>query len=388
VNALMDRDLAKPEHIYRREKEDMILSGREEIIESLLKNEKMRSSFDHHTLVYASETGRIRVVEMILTYTLIDPSERDDEAMRKAIQNGHVDIALMLSKDHRTNPSSMDNWTLNTSVERGYVRVVEMILNHPNTILTSRDHVIMVHACRWGCEDIVRLLLNDERIDPTYDDNHPIKMAIFSRKQNIVSLLLDDIRVWNTIYRYDIFIMSVAYDLNGIVSWFIDHDIVDPSANDNEALVYATIYNRDRSVKTLLKDSRVRSRLIDYQDNMSLLGRIPFAPLFPKIGDRIDKNLKYAHPMYISCFLRGDDVFNVFARHMGIEPSVGIEMRTRVATQIGHVRFTDAMIKRRKTDHPAYDDVSMICTSVIDHVKMIDILIGDMRSDSRANMYS
>ena len=84
----------------------------------------------------------------------------------------------------------------------------------------------MMKAIQKDKTEVVKLLLQDKRVDPSAEDNYAIRWASANGYTDIVKLLLEDERV-------------------------------DPSAGDNYAIRWASANGREEVVKLLLKDKRV-----------------------------------------------------------------------------------------------------------------------------------
>jgi ankyrin repeat protein len=54
----------------------------------------------------ASRNGHVEIVRFMLNDNHIDPSARDNEAIRMASRNGHVEVVRLLLSDNRVGPSA------------------------------------------------------------------------------------------------------------------------------------------------------------------------------------------------------------------------------------------------------------------------------------------
>ena len=76
----------------------------------------MAAHYDHHI-----------VVKLLLADKRVDPSARDNYAIRYAASNGHITVVRLLLGDDRIDPSAKDNWAINLAAKYGHLEVVKLL---------------------------------------------------------------------------------------------------------------------------------------------------------------------------------------------------------------------------------------------------------------------
>eukprot|EP01117_Protostelium_nocturnum_P017043 TRINITY_DN6866_c0_g1_i2.p1 TRINITY_DN6866_c0_g1~~TRINITY_DN6866_c0_g1_i2.p1 ORF type:complete len:219 (-),score=49.74 TRINITY_DN6866_c0_g1_i2:10-666(-) len=67
-------------------------------------------------------------IQKLLKFSPINPSMKQNWALRHAAALGHVEILLLLLKDERTNPADVDCWALRAAATNNYADVVHILL--------------------------------------------------------------------------------------------------------------------------------------------------------------------------------------------------------------------------------------------------------------------
>jgi len=73
--------------------------------------------------------------------------------------------------------------------------LIKLLISHKNINPSDRDNEILILASENGYYEIVKLLLSDNRIDPTHQKNKALRTAVLHERYNIVKLLLSDPRI-------------------------------------------------------------------------------------------------------------------------------------------------------------------------------------------------
>jgi ankyrin repeat protein len=116
----------------------------------------MNKRFDN--LFNSIRDNDIGQVRLLLQDPRVDPSARNNVAIRFAAANGHLEVMPLLLQDHRVDPSARYNEAIREAARKGHL-------------------------------EIVRLLLQDPRVDPSADDNFAIRAAVAYIHPEIVLLL-------------------------------------------------------------------------------------------------------------------------------------------------------------------------------------------------------
>ena len=69
---------------------------------------------------------------MLLTRTIVDPSARDNFAVRLASRNGHLEVVKLLLTHPKVDPSADDNYAIRWASKNGYLEVVKLLLSLPS----------------------------------------------------------------------------------------------------------------------------------------------------------------------------------------------------------------------------------------------------------------
>ena len=68
------------------------------------------------------------MVKILLRDPRVDPSDRNNEAIRWASKNGHESVVEILLKDSRVDPSDRYNEAIRVASEKGHLEVVKLLL--------------------------------------------------------------------------------------------------------------------------------------------------------------------------------------------------------------------------------------------------------------------
>jgi hypothetical protein len=212
------------------------------------------------------------VVKLLLEDSRFDPSVRNNEALRLALDIGSQDrivldrnaktkdIIMMLLQDRRVDPSVNNNEAIKVACRYGWADVVEMLLQDSRVDPSCNENHLIILAIRgdWYVnQKIVEMLLQDKRVDPSANNNEAIRTATFKERKEAVRLLLQHPRVDPSANNNEALCTAVAYDYKEIVEMLLQDNRVDPTVNKNYALHNAIEKGRVDLVKILLKDPRV-----------------------------------------------------------------------------------------------------------------------------------
>lgn len=155
----------------------------------------------------------------------VDPAAQNNKAIVVAASTGDTEIVRALLCSQTVNPSVRDNCALKSAIVDGYAEVVELLLSHPRTLLPditdlreafgtaikhNHSEVVRVlladgrldpstysfsNVCKKGSLEMFRVLYSDKRADWSVDRNAALRVARKLRRTEIVTLLLQDERV-------------------------------------------------------------------------------------------------------------------------------------------------------------------------------------------------
>ncbi len=193
----------------------------------------------NNEFIEAAKTGDIDKVKLLLTNPKVNPTVKDNQAIRLASLNGHLEVVRLLLNDPRVDPAAGNSYAIRRASANGYTEVVRLLLNDPRVDPAAENNEAIQLASLNGYLEVVRLLLNDPRVDPAAINNYVIRVASRDGYLEVVRLLLNDPRV-------------------------------DPAAENNLAIRWASRNGRTEVVRLLLTDPRVDWRLAssDVKDDL------------------------------------------------------------------------------------------------------------------------
>ena len=179
-------------------------------------------------LCHAAVKGHLWTVTSLIRRSLVDPTVRDNFAIRHAALHGHTDIVSYLLTDPRVDPAATTNFAINNACRNGHFSVAKLLLADPRVNPTVFHCAALRYACAGGYVPIVDLLLKDGRSDPnvTYNKQTPLSLSVKYGHTAVTALLLSDVRV-------------------------------QPHMHNNDALFCAATYGRTEIILLLLSDRRV-----------------------------------------------------------------------------------------------------------------------------------
>jgi ankyrin repeat protein len=217
------------------------------------------SARQQYALRLASQNGHVEVVKLLLADSRVDPSVDDQYPIRVACQGGHADVVAVLLTDKRVTPSVQSLDLLATACENGHVEVVKLLLADKRANPAEKDQAAIRAAAHLGHTEIVKLLLADERVDPSSEDQYSIRWACENGHSAVVQLLLADRRVDPSAKDQIEYAIRWACENNHleVVKLLLADPRVDPSAKDQFSLHIARYSGYTEVVKVLLSDQRV-----------------------------------------------------------------------------------------------------------------------------------
>lgn len=287
-----------------------------EALSIFLRDPRVDPSFNNYRIVlWAASVGNTDILEILLRDTRVDPSVINNLALPNAVLNGHAEVVQMLLGDPRVDPSAPE--LLLDAVQRGNSEVVRVLLSDKRLIgnvaealkiaaeqnnkemlkslfiaaitnISPQD--IFLWACGEGsvhlaqyclseCEDKsvtlrskaarrrrvaagespVTLLAAGESpvIDPSMNDNAAIITAAARGYTEVVHFLLSDSRVDPSAQNNAAIRQAAAQGRAEVVALLLNAARVNPADEDNEAIRHAALRGHTEVVRLLLTDPRV-----------------------------------------------------------------------------------------------------------------------------------
>jgi ankyrin repeat protein len=86
----------------------------------------------------------------------------------KACEYNCLDIVKELMKDERVDPSDKNNWAIRYASEKGHLDMVKELMKDKRVDPSDRNNWAIRYASDWGHLDVVKELLKDKRVCLTY----------------------------------------------------------------------------------------------------------------------------------------------------------------------------------------------------------------------------
>jgi len=98
-------------------------------LEWLVKLPTMSLTFETFKNILTEE--HVELFQLVLKFSNVDPSAKDNDAIRRASENGHTEVVKLLLADPpfgTANPSAANNLAIRVASEKGHTEVVKMLL--------------------------------------------------------------------------------------------------------------------------------------------------------------------------------------------------------------------------------------------------------------------
>ena len=109
----------------------------------------------------------LEIVKLLLSHDRIDPSAKNNHAIRWASEHGHLDVVKLLLSDARVDPAADDNYAIRWASHYGHLEVVKLLLSDTRVDPSTGINCAIRWASFNGHQEVVKLLLSDERVDPS-----------------------------------------------------------------------------------------------------------------------------------------------------------------------------------------------------------------------------
>jgi len=191
-------------------------------------------------LLGAIDEGDFDKTVNLLHDSRVDPTLRNNYALRHAAKYGYLPIVKLLLADSRVDPTALDNMAIKDAAYEGMVAIVKLLYNdkrvNKSFDISKDSNYVFNMMCREGDLDMVELLLLDDRLDPTMNNNYALRLAAEGGFYQIIEVLLADSRI------------DAGYD-------------------ENDALNQACYHNHFDCAALLLTNEKVLSNL-KYSNNL------------------------------------------------------------------------------------------------------------------------
>ncbi|KAJ3089709.1 hypothetical protein HK100_007671 [Physocladia obscura] len=356
------------------------------MIQLLIENDRL---IPHSHNAYCNFQGHVEIVSKILKDSRVDPTARNNQALLFAGTIGSLEIVDLLLKDLRIDPTisseARNIWGCRNAFSRacknGHEAIMERFLQDPR-IDPSADRSIRF-AAEKGHFGIVKRLLADPRVDPSDSEFNMFHHA------DIVELLLhlsnkcvdpaSAINMYSRIWYPSEGMLDLAKQL------FRDiHLQIDPSRDNNIAIIDTASLGDLRAVETLLCDRRV-DRTANRNLPIRYASRWIHADVIARLlkDERVDPTDMNNEGIRVACaqIFKGPRankpeepaVVQVLLSDPRVDPSVNQNECLRSAMMYNHVEIFQLLINDQRLDL-TYNNNNVLVTAVIDYVTSLDIL--------------
>ena len=149
---------------------------------------KLTEQEKENLLIESSRLNNLRLLNWLVKHG-VDPSIKNNCAIRWAAKKGHKEIVEFLLKDPRVDPSAEDNYAIRLAASAGHKEIVEMLLKDPR--VDPSDNEALIIAASNGCKDIIEMLVKDPRVNPSAGNNFILGMAVASGNRRLVELIFN-----------------------------------------------------------------------------------------------------------------------------------------------------------------------------------------------------
>ncbi len=166
---------------------------------------------------------------MLLAVPDVDPSCRNNYAIRYASKHGHADVVERLLQDVRVNPWDSDNFSLLAALNHGHLSVIKILLRSATS--EEMNYAIKM-AVMNGNVDVVTFLMKDMRVDPSTMNNEALRVAAKEKHLGTVEVLLYDHRVEPNAagdFLFSVFSSAVMRQDIRLVNKFIEDTRINPN---------------------------------------------------------------------------------------------------------------------------------------------------------------
>lgn len=377
-----------------------------DIVDRLLQDKRVDpSDQDNLAIIYAAREGHLDVVDRLLQDERVDPSDQYNLALRGASQNGHIDVVDRLLRD-KNFYSSGDNEVVITALKSGNVDIVNRLLN-------EKKIKLMLFKQVYEHIDILRSqsLPDKEFLDKikTFDVNIILYMCQNGYK---LTRICDNWNLWSDLAEKNYNLPKNKFIVNNKnikaaeryahikhlmeYRYFIYQDVIDNDDDDDESLDILLLY-MDPSDKDIIRASKngkikVVNRLLQdervdpsAQDNQALLeasskGHVDVVDRLLR-DDRVDPSARKNAAIEFASYRGHIDVVNRLLEDDRVDPSDKNNYSIMVATINGHLDVVNRLLEDSRVNPFSYPNINIMIEWAMKNRRndIIDRLIQDER---------
>ena len=369
---------------------------------------------EHNNLAIniASERGLTEFVRLLLQDPTVDPQL---DALKSACENGHHDVVRLLLQDERKRAKPSYKM-LRSACDCGHIEVVRVLLDMCNikdppsisdelsafgkAVVSGNEQLVrlfypdkignedlnysFVLACMHGQDHIALLLMSDSRVDPSYNNNQAMINACGYGHYDTVRLLLQDPRVDTSVG----FRVACEEDHMGIVELLLDDKLghVDPSVYNDYELQHSLIMNDVEDVFRMLLPlmSEVQSGLlltaIDY-------GCVDVVKMLLEDG-RVNPAADYNNAIRWASTNGHTEIVRLLLQDPRVDPADDNNVAIRYASEEGHTEIVRLLLAwsngTKRVDPSADNNYALRYAIKNNHTAIVQMLSQDPRTNASA----
>ncbi|KAJ3062888.1 transmembrane and coiled-coil domains-containing protein 7, partial [Podochytrium sp. JEL0797] len=383
--------------------------GHLEVVKLLLLDSRVNPAVSSDTPIQlACKFGRLEVVRLLLADPRVSVATSANNCIRLAAQDNHVDVLKLLLQDERTDPSDFSNQAIQLAAQNGHIESFDLLLADSRVDPSAADNAPIRFASHNGHFEIVQKLLMDPRVDPSAFNNNALTVANEGGHSNVAQLLESDARVARLVFarnpllavtemtkkidsysseEFEIVVAAENGDL-GAVEALLAAGVVDPSVQNNAALIQACKNGHTEVVKVLTADARVHPGALDNQALAAAVLNNHVETVQLLLSDRrVDPS---ARCMFRASVLPESTTplvtvtIRVLEDAIANHPSLGFNTATQSACRTGHVGIVHALLQDPRVNPSAADNVCIQHACERGHLEVVQLLLSDSRVDPTA----
>ncbi|MDF2578179.1 MAG: hypothetical protein K0S74_1663 [Chlamydiales bacterium] len=178
-------------------------------------------------------------------------------------QYGNKERLQKLIQSSQANNAKVVEEVLKGTIIGGHANIAKEVLQDPKLEFASSASEALGMAIQYQLKEIFQILFKRADIDPSYNDNEAIIIACVLGDSESLALLLRDAKVNPAAQDNSPIIAASDGGHAKIVKILLRLPEVDPTADNNAAILAAEAEGHKEVVQLLLKDSRIQETLND-----------------------------------------------------------------------------------------------------------------------------
>jgi ankyrin repeat protein len=342
---------------------------------------------EHSSFDETCKNGHVETLRLLLDDARINPTGNDQWCcgIQLAAERGNLSVVKMLIEDGRHPPDSFVK-ALAAACKKGQLPVVRCILDDYDVDPSDQKNIAFLMACKHGQLDIVVYLLKDKRVNPTAEGSAGFTSAIENGHMHVVRLLQDDARMGGVGdgIASEAFSKACAKGQVAMVRFLCDPNtgIVNPSANDNDAVIRASANGHSEVVKLLLEDERVDPAA---RDQEALCAACSISHDEYKSDDEAGDSDKNTGPDDCATQERhhkgATEIVRLLLQDYRVDPGVNENMPLGQACREGHTEIVKLLLAHDGVDPAGDGNYAVIAAAMSGHTEIVRLLLADPRVD-------